>query len=1121
MSDEQADSRDERIGRVLNEYLDRKQRGEPVDAEDLLAAHPDLADELRDHFGMVQQVSTAVSSGGAGTTVVAPPPESLPGYDIQGEIHRGGQGVVYQALQKATRRQVAIKVMREGPFGGWRDHARFEREVQVLAALNHPGIVTIHDSGTAAGSHYFVMDYIAGSPLDVWADIAPRSVEQILRLFLTVCEAVNAAHIKGIIHRDLKPGNIRIDDEGRPHILDFGLAKRATHDDEDLDARGMTAIGQFVGSLPWTSPEQAQGTVELVDTRTDVYALGVILYQLLTGTFPYDVKGPMRDVLNRIVSDEPKRPASLRKEIDRDVEAIVLKCLRKEPHRRYQTAGELSRDIERYLVGDAVAARSDSGLYVFGKMLRRHRVPVAVTAAFALLITVSLLASLSLWRQAVADRDRAIAARREREIERDRADRQALEAEQARILADRERARAQAQAEQLRRATYLNRIALARNAYEQKDLTLAQRLLEACPSDLRGWEWYHLSRLARQPALLNVAADPNCVVALTMSPDGEQVVSGGCDGVIRIWHSATGAAVTELKGHADKINTLAFSPDGRWIASGSRDGTLRLWDIADGSHRILEEGQVAVNGVAFSPDGTRLVAGGASRVLTFHEVPSGRLLRTSAVHGKDISCVAWSPDGRRVASGEFLNPIGGNCRVRMWDADTGENLWAFAGHSGAVLAVAFSPDGRRVASSSGVSSSDRDALGTLRIFDSRSGLELLSLRGHEGFVEALAFGPDGRRLASAGAPRTPGSGTESDRTLKVWDTATGATLSTYSAHHRGGRAVVWSPDGDRIFSGGMDGRLKAWPTSPPPEARVLRGHAGPVLRIALSPDGKQLASSSGQGESDRPGTGGVANTVRLWDLETDSPVFVLADHESAVLGLDWSPDGKYIASGSADRTIRVYHRDGTSRFVFDQLDGIVHSVAFSPDGGLLAGAAGNSATVWNVADGSEARRIRYPESPLTVTFSPDGRWLATSLPGGDIRVLDRTAESGSHVISTGLGLNGAWFSPDSTTIASAHVNGTILLWDAASGAQVSTMRGPQRSVEWLDFSPDGRRIASCTSDMMLKLWDATSASEVYTTRAHDAPVMCVRFSPDGREILTCGQDTLIKIWGTSSTPPEQ
>ncbi|HOW69980.1 MAG TPA: protein kinase [Phycisphaerae bacterium] len=1120
MAAEQLDPRDERIGRVLNEFLDRTQKGEAGCEEELIKANPDLADELRQQFTMLRQVGRVSSGGPLGQAPDIPPPrDSLPGYEILSEIHRGGQGVVYRALQRATRREVAIKIMHEGPFAGWRDRARFDREIQVLGALRHPNIVNVHDSGTAAGSQFVVMDYIPGLPLDAWIRNAPRAIEQLLRLFVVICDAVNAAHVKGIIHRDLKPGNIRIDEEGRPHILDFGLAKVEGDDTETEIASGMTLAGQFVGSLPWSSPEQAQGLLDQVDTRTDVYALGVILYQMLTGTFPYQVVGPVRDVLNRIVSGELTRPSTVRREIDRDVEAIVLKCLRKEPHRRYQTAGELGHDIGRYLRGEAVAARSDSGLYVLGKMLLRHRVPVMVATAFAILVGASLLASVSLWRRAVVERDRAIAARLEQDRQRSRADAKAAEAEQARGIAERERAVAQEQAEQLRRVTYLNQIALARNAYDQKYLGQARQLLDACPASLRGWEWHYLYRLSRQPTSLDIAADPKGLTALAIDRSGEQIITGGCDGIIRIWNVSTGAPIAQLTGHTDQINTLAFSNDRKWIASGGRDRTLRLWDARTYTPRILQEGEQYINSAAFSPDGTGLVAGGQAKTLTFWTVPRGEIVGTSAPHGNEVSCVAYDPDGKHVASGEYLNLSGASSRIRIWDVASKKLLKDLPAHPGAVLSVAFSPDGKRIASGGGMAPAGRDARGTLKVFDTTTGEELLSLRGHEGFVNAVAYSPDGKRLASAGTPRTPASGMESDLTLRIWDADTGEELNTYSAHDHGGQAVTWSPDSSRVFSGGMDGRLRAWPSTAPAQYRELRGHSGSVLRLAFSPDGKRLASAGGPGDSQGPTGQAADNTVRVWDLQSASPVFVLTEHKDAVLGLAWSPDGKHIASGGADRTLRVWNATtGKRQMLLPALLGSTRSAGFSPDNTLLASTAGNLVTLRRLPEGQEFRNIPHPSEPMTAIFSPNGHWLAIGLSDGDVVIRDPASGEQLRSIATGTSLSGAWFSPDSTTIASAHRDGTISLWNTSTGLRTATMRGPQRSVEWLDFSPDGRRLASCTTDMMFKIWDVASGSEVFSARAHNGPVTCVKFSPDGRTIATCGQDGLIKLWETQTDP---
>ncbi|MCH8146654.1 MAG: serine/threonine protein kinase [Planctomycetes bacterium] len=316
--------------------------------------------------------------------------DSFAGYDLVREIHRGGQGVVYQAIQHSTNRKVAIKVLKEGPFAGPADKARFEREIQILGQLQHPNIVTIHDSGSEAGHFYFVMDYIRGQPLDVFVASGDRSIDELLRLFEKICDAVNAAHLRGVIHRDLKPSNIRVDENGEPHVLDFGLAKVSADDAKDVPQQvTMTVTGQFIGSLPWASPEQVEGTAHRVDVRTDVYSLGVVLFHMLTGRFPYNVAENMRNVVDNILTVDSPKPSSIRRKINDEVDTIVLKCLCKEPERRYQSAGEVARDIQRYLAGEPIEAKRNSTWYVLRKAVRRHRVP----AAFALLVLIMIVGS--------------------------------------------------------------------------------------------------------------------------------------------------------------------------------------------------------------------------------------------------------------------------------------------------------------------------------------------------------------------------------------------------------------------------------------------------------------------------------------------------------------------------------------------------------------------------------------------------------------------------------------------------------------------------------------------------------------------------------------------------------
>jgi serine/threonine protein kinase len=349
----------------------------------------------------------------AGPMVLGAPGGAIPGYSILQELHRGGQGVVYKARQEGTRREVAIKVMLNGGFASPHDRVRFEREIQVLAQLNHPNIVGIHDSGQAGENFYYVMNFVNGPTLDRFVLDRRMSIREVLELFVVVCHAVNAAHLRGVIHRDLKPSNIRVTPEGSPQILDFGLAKVEEVGDAGVTLpTQMTRTGQFIGSLPWASPEQARGDSTKIDVRTDVYALGVMLFQLLCERFPYPIDVPMRDALDNIISREPDRPRSLNRKIDAEVEAVVLKSLEKHRERRYQSAGELARDLERYLRGEAVEARRWNKRYVMLKFLRRNwavAVPAAVVVAAAV-GAAGWFTSFSL-NQDVQDHDAALQLR--------------------------------------------------------------------------------------------------------------------------------------------------------------------------------------------------------------------------------------------------------------------------------------------------------------------------------------------------------------------------------------------------------------------------------------------------------------------------------------------------------------------------------------------------------------------------------------------------------------------------------------------------------------------------------------------------------------------------------------
>ncbi len=989
------------------------------------------------------------------------PGVQVPGYRIVREIGRGGMGRVHEAVQLSTRRTVALKFILEGPFSSEKTRQRFEREVEILGQLNHPYIVAVHDCGTAGGHFYFVMDYIAGQSLHAWMADGERPIDQTLRLFSKICEAVNAAHLRGVIHRDLKPANIRIDAAGEPHVLDFGLAKLMPDQiTEDTKPAMMTMTGQFMGSLPWASPEQAEAVPSKIDTRTDVYSLGVILYQMLTGKFPYEVIGNMRDVLDRIIKAEPVRPSTIRRRINDEVETIVLKCLQKEPDRRYQTAGELARDIQHYLKGEPIEAKRDSFTYMLRKQLRRYRVPVTIAAVFVLVVLAGFVTSLTFWR---------LAARR---------------------------------AEQLRQTNYLNGVAAAQAAWVFNETARMKQLLQACSPDLRGWEWYHLFHLSdlskrtyrgheswvesvafssngrrivsgswdgklkvwkadTPEEVRTIPAGQGHVMCVAFSPIHEgQVVSGGSDGTLKVWDLDTGQEILlPLRGYRGSAGGVAFSSDGRLIASAGGDGAVKVWNAQTGKETLPPLGRPGAHAerVAFSPDNRLAVSGETDGALKVWDLNTRQeILPRLSGHDKRIRAIAFSPDKtkRLVVSGSE------DGQLKLWDLDAGRQIpLPLEGHKAAVRGVAFSPDGTRIVSCG------EDRL--LRVWDAVSGAEVATLHGHDDVVTSVAFSPDGSEIVTG----------SDDRTLKIWDPNTPTEPLTLRGHEGAVRALAFSPDGSRIVSASDDRKLRVWSAATGQEVLLpLRGHDETVSAVAFSPDGKRIVSASQDG------------TVRIWDAHTGREVLLpLHGHEGTASGVAFSPDGRRIVSGGADKVLRIWDANTGSeiRPPLRGHEGHVWAVAFSPDGGrIVSGSEDKTLRIWDANTGKEILPSpgRHDDDVCCVTFSRDGKWIVSGGNDCVARVWDAHTGEQIHVLAghERRDVLSVSFSPDGERVVTGSWDNTVRIWNARRGVETLTLRGHTNGVRAVAFSPDGRRIASGGGDGTVKIWNAAAREQVAT-----------------------------------------
>ena len=927
------------------------------------------------------------------------PIPAVPGYEILGELGRGGMGVVYHARQLLLNRPCALKMILAGARADAVAALRFLGEAEAVARLRHPNVVQIHHIGQVDGLPYLELEFVAGGSLDRALDGTPRPARRAATLVEALARGVAEAHRLGVVHRDLKPANILLEADGTPKIADFGLAKSLS------TQSGLTATDSILGSPSYMAPEQAEGRTKQVGPAADIYALGAILYELLTGRPPFR-GATVLETLEQVKHAEPVPPRRLVPGLPRDAETIALRCLEKDPTRRYPSAAALADDLRRFLDGAPIAARPVRPWERAAKWARRRPVLAALIVAVHLLLA-SLL-GLGAWSYAQIRRSLAVANAQRSKAER-LARTEAIATgrarEQAKIAGER--------AEELRRRDYIGRVNLALRESRDNNVARALELLDGCPEDLRGWEWAYVRRQCHLDLHTFRDAAPS-VNAVAFSPDGRLVASGsgnvfaplaGTAGDVLVRDAATGSEVFARRGLAEGVRAVAFSPDGRGLAvAHARE--LVVWELPGGRERFrrTEPGHQGVAGLAFSPDGRSLLAGyghvntedrGYARLL---DAATGAEIGAALPGGEGgVWGVAFSPDGRQVA----LTMTG---RVQVRDVTTRALVHDLRGHDGFVYAVAFGADGRFLASAG----LDR----TVRLYDRRTGAPVRTLTGHEGFVRAVAFSPDSRRLVS---------GAE-DKTVKIWSVDSEREPATFHGHAHFVNAVAYNADGYRVASGGLDGEVKLWFATPSPQL-TYPYHDGHVRALAIHPDGRRVASAAVFG-------GSTDSRTALWDLGTGEAEAFLPT--SALMRLSFSPDGRRLATGGKARRVEVW--DLRSRTPLHSLSGHdwVFSVAFSPDGRRLASGGGldKSVRVWDAETG---RLLRVFEGVGTdiwgLAFSPDGRLVA--------------AAQGKSVF-------GLLFDGDRP----------VRVWDVESGREVHRLPGHAHHVQCVAFFPDGRRLVT-------------------------------------------------------------
>ncbi len=944
---------------------------------------------------------------------------------------------------------------------------RFLYEARITGYLEHPSIVPVYELGQRAnGALYYTMRLVKGRSLRVAIKEA-ATTEQRLRLlshFLDLCQAIAFAHDRGVLHRDIKPGNVMVGEFGETVVIDWGLARLVQEGEPPEDALfepdgGSEALA--IGTPAYMAPEQAAGDLNRVNARCDVYSLGSVLYELLTGRAPYTDR-TSASVLRKVLTGPPPPVSALAPEIPDQLAAICERAMARAPEARYESAKALADDIERFQSGHLVGAYNYTIRELVTFFVRRFKGPLIVGGVGVLGIGASLFLS---YERIQAERDRAIA-----------------ESERA-VTAEKMARDAQNFAEQ---EFYFAAIASARKYISDGRYDRAMRQLDACPPRFRHWEWGYLLYLCNQDQQTLQAHEPETLWSLEYLPGGQQLVSSGFDNAARIWPENGNEATQTYTSPHGAVIEVSPHPTEPIIACAEEEGYLTFYNYEQGT--VVHSRQFAdsdVNCVQFHPDGTRYLTGDDDGNIRLWDYPAHTERYAVPVTKPGVECLAFN------AAGDLFASCDRTTHVEIRETETGAVRFTLAGHEGRNTSLAFNPQGTLFASAS------RD--GTARIWDLKTGATVKVLTGHVSAVWAARFSPDGSHLATCG----------SDLTVRVWETKDWQVERIYRGHQRQVDALAYSPDGRTLRSGDDVGTMKQWDTVfPGPHADMweLRGHTGTINHVAYSPDGSVLVSAAGDWKTSDD------TTARVWDAETGTLLNTLEGHQASVRHVSFQPTESVLATSSHDKTVRIWQGpDWATSHVLGPFIAEVNVTAFStasPDV-IAVGLRDGQLRLVNWRDGTILHEwMAHQKEVLDLAFSPDGAVLVSSSADETVHISDAHSGELLHTIAGHASrIPAVAFSPDGTLLATGGHDWRINLWETTSWSQVASMEGHTQGIYTLSFSNDGRRLLSCSSDGSSILWDMETHRDVLTILGR---VGALR--PGSRDLATGMPDGTTYIW---------